>query len=416
MDKTGGEDGVGEHERSPDPSTRALEAGRAAFGSGWQPDLVAVAPGRLELLGNHIDYNGGPVLAAAIDRSVVALVASGGAAAGVQVVMADLADREPVTLEPSALVDWRNPAPPPSPHDYARGVVAAAMARPEVRLRTPARVAVAGDVPIGFGLSSSAALCVALTLALHEPRPDDRELVLRAQEAEHRAGTPCGTMDQSASVGGGVIRYDGTTLAIERVDPDLGDLVFAVADSGVHRSLGASSYPLRVAESQEALAIARRYLVNDVPNLAAIDGSGLDLLTNLDRSILSPLLLRRVRHVVTETTRVRQGIVAMSEGDWEAFGALMTASGRSSATDYDISHPLVEEVVAEALAVEGVLGARMMGGGEGGTALILLPRSVVPALRDRLGRGYYDRRPTGAESTPVHIFAFAPGAHLDRFV
>jgi galactokinase len=282
-------------------------------------------------------------------------------------------------------------------------------------LVAPARLAVAGDVPVGFGLSSSAALCVALTLALHEPRPDDREVVLRAQEAENRAGTPCGTMDQSASIGGGVIRYDGTTLAIERLNPELGELVFAVADSGVHRSLGASSYPLRVAESKEALAIARRHLHDDLPNLAAIDQAGLARLAALDQVTMPPQLLRRVRHVVTETERVHRGIEAMDKGDWHSFGALMTESGRSSANDYEISHPLVEELVAESLEIAGVLGARMMGGGEGGTALILLPKSAVPALTERLSLGYFARQGMGNGSPPVHVFGFAPGATTRPF-
>jgi galactokinase len=396
---------------------RALEAGRAAFGDGWTPARMAVAPGRLELLGNHIDYNGGPVLAAAIDRFVVAAIQDGkGASDGVQVAMADVPGHQPLVVDPASLNEWRNATPPPESDDYVRGVLAAAATRPGVQVVAPSRISVAGDVPVGFGLSSSAALCVALTLALHEARPEDRELVLRAQEAEHRAGTPCGTMDQSASVGGGVIRYDGTTIGIERLNPNLGDFVFAVADSGVHRSLGASSYPTRVAESKQALEIARQQVDGALPNLAAIDRAGLEILEGLDEGMLSPTLLRRIRHVVSETERVRQGIDAMAREDWEEFGALMTASGRSSATDYEISHPLVEELVAEALMEEGVLGARMMGGGEGGTALILLPRTAVPALTDRLGKGYYARRGRLDGSAPVHVFGFAPGAHVRALV
>jgi galactokinase len=393
---------------------RALVIGREVFGSGWRPDRIALAPGRLELLGNHVDYNGGAVLAAAIDRTVVVAAASGGSnRAGIDVVMADTPDRDRALLRPQDLVDWRNPNPPPAALDYVRGAVAAALVRPGVRIPARARLAVAGDVPIGFGLSSSAALCVALTLALHDPRPDDRELILRAQEAEHRAGTPCGTLDQSASVGGGVIRYDGTTLDNRRLEPDLGDLVFAVADSGVNRSLGASSYPKRVAESAEALAVARRLLHRDFPNLAAVGTADLAQLERQNPDQLSPLLLKRIRHVVTETARVEQGIRAMTTGDWPAFGRLMTASGRSSALDYEISHPRVEELVAEALSLPGVLGARMMGGGEGGTALILLPRSLVPVLTDRLARGYYTRHALADASHRVHVFGFSPGARIE---
>jgi galactokinase len=393
---------------------RALSAGKSAFGLGWRPSRVALAPGRLELLGNHIDYNGGPVLAAAIDRFVAVAVEreehGGSIPGGIRVVMADLPTNVVVDVDPNRLHEWSNATPPPTSYDYVRGAVAVGRARPGTRLISPARISVAGDVPVGFGLSSSAALCVALTLALHEPRPDDRELVLRAQEAEHRAGTPCGTMDQSASVGGGVIRYDGTTNSFERLDPNLGEMVFAVADSGVHRSLGASSYPLRVAESSEAIAIARRHLSPDLPNLAAIDRAGMRHLEALEPTVLPPVLLLQIRHVVTETERVKRGIVAMGESDWATFGSLMTASGRSSAGDYEISHPLVEELVAESLAVVGVLGARMMGGGEGGTALILLPKSAVPPLKERLSRGYYARHPTVNGLPSVHVFGFAPGA------
>jgi galactokinase len=400
----------------PPALQRALDAGRAAFGSRWQPTLAATAPGRLELLGNHVDYNGGPVLASAIDRSVVVLVEPEPGATGVEVVFADVADGQRSTLILDDLRDWRNPSPPPESVDYPRGVIAAALARCGVEVRSPIRVAVAGDVPIGFGLSSSAALCVALTLALHTIRPDDRELVLRAQEAEHRAGTPCGTMDQSASVAGGVIRYDGTTLAVDRLDPDLGDLVFAVADSGVERSLGASSYPVRVAESAKALEIARAVISPDLPNLAAIDSQGLETLARLSADELSPLLLRRIRHVVTETDRVRKGVEAMQRRDWTTFGLLMTASGHSSAVDYEISHPRVEELVSEAQSVDGVLGARMMGGGEGGTALALLPGAAVPTLTEALRRGYYARHRMADRTEAVHVFAFAPGATVGPFV
>lgn len=384
---------------------RALQVGREAFGPDWQPMRVVKAPGRLELLGNHIDYNGGPVLAAAIDRFVVAAVDDRSAEGeDISVVMADAGDRHVVRHAPWILADWRNLQPPPGPHDYVRGVIASQLAHEPGQLRTGARVAVAGDVPIGFGLSSSAALCVALSLALHKGEREDRDLVLRAQEAEHRAGTPCGTMDQSASVGGGIIQYDGSTTTFQRLHPDLGDLVFAVADSGVHRSLGESSYPTRVAESAAALAVVNETLNSARPNLASVTRE------ECERVRLSPVLNRRVRHVVTETARVREGINAVQRGDWARFGQLMTESGQSSAIDYEISHPKVEELVSESLEVTGVLGARMMGGGEGGTALILLPATDVSALKQRLSTGFYARNGHRDADTAVHVFAFAPGA------
>ncbi len=391
---------------------RALAAGRKAFGDDWAPRRIASAPGRIELLGNHLDYNGGPVLCAAIDRRLVVLQGDGDAdGSDVAVAAADAPEAGVGRFEAEALRNWRNPEHPPDTFAYVRGLVAGAAERPGLSLRRPSTLAIAGDVPLGFGLSSSAALCVGLALALVEPRPADPDLVLLAQEAEHRAGTPCGTMDQSASVAGGVIRYDGATLAVERLSPDLGDLVFVVADSGVERSLGTSSYPARVEESRAALAHANRVLGTNLPHLAALSPDQLATLSAGPGALPSPLL-ERARHVVGETVRVADGLDALCAGDWPTFGRLMTESGRSSATDYAISHPRVEELVAEILAVGGVLGARMMGGGEGGAVLALVPRSRVPGLELVLNAGYFRRYEMDERPGLVHPCSFAQGASV----
>jgi galactokinase len=214
-------------------------------------------------------------------------------------------------------------------------------------------------------------------------------------------------MDQSASVAGGFLLYDGSDVTFEKLEPDLGENIFAVADSGVSRSLAQSSYPIRVAESREALAIANRELGWKYSTLAEISGSDLDLLAEKVPDELSETLYRRVRHVVTECGRVADGYGALKSANWARFGNLMTASGQSSANDYEISHSRVEELVTIALAVPEVVGARMMGGGEGGTALILAHQSAIPALKRRLAERYYAKY--GLE-TGVHIFQSAPGA------
>jgi galactokinase len=388
---------------------RAEQAGQDVFGSSWAPDGVAVAPGRIELLGNHVDYNGGPVLAAAIDRFiVVALDREAGSGQTVRAVAADATGEREATLDAGALGGWRNASPPPTSLDYVRGLLAGLRERPSLTPRLPASIAIAGDVPIGFGVSSSAALCVSLALALAEGFSAPEEIVLLAQEAEHRAGTPCGTMDQSASLSGGVIAFDGATLAVERLSPPLGELVFVLADSGVERSLSTSSYPRRVAESRDALDRARRHFGEEIPCLAMLSIEQLDELVR--EGVLPEPLARRARHIVEETTRVHKGRTAMAAGDWVTFGHLMTESGHSSATLYDISHPRVEELVAEALTVDGVLGARMMGGGEGGAALVLIARDAVARLEARLGSGYYQRHGMAGREGLLHTCAFAPGA------
>jgi galactokinase len=217
-------------------------------------------------------------------------------------------------------------------------------------------------------------------------------------------------MDQSASVAGGVIDFDCASLQVTALSPQLDDYVFADADSGVSRSLGTSSYPTRVAECREALEIARHELNTPVPYLAAISHEQLSRLET--QHVLSPELEKRVRHVVEETERVSRGRTAVTEADWETFGQLMTASGRSSALLYEISHPEVEELVAVALQQQGVLGARMMGGGEGGAVLALLRRDQVDAFAQGLRTGFYQQRGRVDEAGLIHICSFSPGAAL----
>src|SRR5215212_2634312 len=133
---------------------RAVKAARDAFGPVWKPDGVAVAPGRIELLGNHVDYNGGPVLAAAIDRFIVVAIArEPGRGQAVRAIAADAPEEAVATLDSHALADWRNASPPPRSLDYVRGLLAGLHAREHssLRPRLPASLAVAGDVPIGFG-------------------------------------------------------------------------------------------------------------------------------------------------------------------------------------------------------------------------------------------------------------------------
>ena len=126
--------------------------------------------------------------------------------------------------------------------------------------------------------------------------------------------------------------------------------------------------------------------------------------------IAGPTLTRRVQHVVSEVQRVREGRAAAEAGDWTRFGELMTESGRSSSLDYEISHPLVDELVAEILAVDGVLGARMMGGGEGGPALALVHADAIPELRARLTAGYFQRQESHLKGERLLEASFGRGA------
>jgi galactokinase len=266
----------------------------------------------------------------------------------------------------------------------------------------------ASDVPIGIGVSSSAAICVALSQALSVDDLRARDLVLIAQEAEHRAGTPCGTMDQSASVAGGVIRFDGASLEYETLDPRLGDVAFLVIDSGVHRALSESSYPVRVDECRRARAWLTEVLGHPVGHLASVSPAIISGLP--EDGAETSVLHRRIRHVVSETRRVEAGSAAVAASDWATFGRLMTESGRSSAGDYEISHPVVESILERLLGLPEVLGARMMGGGEGGSLIAIVRNGSDPSVRERILQSANSDVAGGAPPRQVFAFSFAAGA------
>lgn len=384
-----------------------LAAGRRQFGAGWTPSQWIEAPGRLELLGNHVDYNGGLVLAGAIDRTVMLGLATAPDSPDLAIAPATHGVFE--SFDPETLGDWRKERGEATTADYVRGIVASLRAR-GIPMRTGLQLAITGDVPVGFGMSSSAALCVASVLALSIERPTDRDIVLIAQEAEHRAGSPVGAMDQSASVAGDIILFDGASVGWTALHPQLEGYVFSVAHSGVSHALSTSSYPIRVQESRAALGIIQERLDESIASLSDVS---LDQLNEIEAADwLDETLKKRVRHVATERQRVEAGVEAVRRNDWHAFGALMNASGRSSATDYDISHPVVEELVAEMQGMPGVLGARMMGGGEGGPALALIEADRVEEVRQALEDGFYRRHPVDEPGGAFQVCAFGPGARI----
>lgn len=393
--------------------SNAMRHGKRAFGEDWSPIQWSVAPGRLELLGNHVDYNGGLVLAGAIDRSVWIAAAEGGSLGLIEAVAGDVDDQAfelRIDDGPSEI----DAAARTGPERYLQGVIGA-MVDGNVEIRSALRISIAGNIPIGLGMSSSAALCVALVNVLSKEQLPDREIVLIAQDAEHRAGSPVGAMDQSASVAGGVILFDGASTSFQHLEPDLGDFIFAVAHSGVSHAIGSSSYPRRVEESRKAVALIREHAVPDLEALGALDPATWSDIERRGVPGLSDTLSARVEHVVSEVARVRQGISAIRNADWSTFGRLMTASGRSSAELYEISHTLVEELVGELLEVPGVVGARMMGGGEGGPALALIESGAVETVRSALDTGYYARHRRDSSSESFQVCVFGPGARLIPF-
>ena len=356
---------------------------RGAVLWGGPPDVTVVAPGRIEIVGNHVDYNGGDVITAAVDRwmAVVAQRRDDGMLHAPAPDAAREASVEP--LELARVFDRRESPVEPSWFDFPRAAVAATAA---AGIETSGvAFYYRGTIPPGVGMASSAALLVALVTAIAKlagmtlARYD---IALIAQQAEHRIGAPVGLLDQVSSVAGGLLRFSNRREEIRRLTPHLGEAVFAVVDSGIRHALPGSRYAVRVAECREAVGILR-HAGYEVEELAGLSLAALESAA----ALLPDPLDRRLRHVVEEVERVRQAEAAIEAGDTAALGRLMDASGRSSDALYDISHPAVEAIVAAAREAPGVYGARMMGGGDGGAAIVLVERDAVPALERALGDG-----------------------------
>jgi galactokinase len=367
----------------------------------------------LELLGNHVDYNGGLVLAAAVEQHIAMVIDTKGEAGSIMLLPSDVTS-DVAKVDLAANADWRNDSQTTGPVEYARGVVSA-LTQAGIPIQDGRRVAIAGNVPLGYGMSSSAALCIGYVLAFTDADLDPIQTVNLAREAEHRCGSPVGAMDQSASIAGGIILFDGRDTSFSAMEPDLGDLVFVVADSGVSHAIGTSSYPRRVEESAEALRILQHDIGIPTPSLGELDPVAWQQTRDQFEILAGHTLTRRVQHVVNEVQRVRAGRAAAEAADWPRFGALMTESGRSSSVDYEISHPLVDELVDEILAIDGVLGARMMGGGEGGPALALVQAETVPELRAHLTSGYFQRQASHLDGERLLEASFGKGARRTRW-
>jgi galactokinase len=363
-----------------DPDLSGAVRRRAQSLWGLPPDVIVTAPGRIEIVGNHVDYNGGEVVAAAIDRWVV-LAARRRDDEVVSVTVSDIgAGSASFPLARACTFDSRKGSAPREWSDYAQASVAALCAAGVAC--TGVDIYYRGTIPLGVGLSSSSALLVAAVAGIAHVSGAELsklEIARIAQDAEHRTGAPVGMLDQVSSVAGGILRFSNDPSRVRLLSAQLGDAIFAVCDSGVRHTIPGSRYPQRVAECQQALALLR--------------GAGFEITTlaelayhDLERalSLLPAPLNARVQHVVEEVERTARAEAAIEAGDRELLGELMNASGRSSAELYDISHPAVERLVADARATPGVYGARMMGGGDGGAAIVLVDRGSLERLQARL--------------------------------
>jgi galactokinase len=338
---------------------------------GTPPEGVWAAPGRVNLIGEHTDYNDGLVLPLALPHTTV--VAAARRTDGLLALHS--ADRPgPVallpldTLVPGAATGWAA---------YPAGV-AWALAQDGHDLGGGASLAIRSTVPVGAGLSSSAALELSAARALNDLHGlglDARRLALAGRRAENDfAGVPCGVMDQLASAccrAGHALRLDTRDLAIRHIpfDPAAAGLRLLVADTGVTHDLADSGYADRRAGCAAAAAAL------GLGSLRELEHDRLDR----DLARLPGRLRPLVRHVVTENRRVDQVVTALDAGRIRDIGPLLTAGHRSLRDDFAVSCAELDTVVDAATAA-GALGARMTGGGFGGSAVLLTEATAVPEV------------------------------------
>ncbi len=376
--------------------TALLEAFRRRFGRPAQ--LVAEAPGRVNLIGEHTDYNEGHVLPLAIDRTVA--VAAAPRADAVHAYSLDYDQEDSFSLaeiRPLPEGGWRN---------YVRGV-AWALREAGHALRG-LQLALSGDVPIGAGLSSSAALEVAVAGAFSIGDAialDPRDLALLAQRAENDfVGVQCGIMDQFAAAFGQpdhALLIDCRSLDVQAVPLSLDEqeIVVVIVDSAVRRSLGDSSYNQRRRECEQAAAALGVPALRDVaPD--ELEARGREL---------PPELYRRAHHVATEETRVTAAVDALRHGDVDMLGRLLCESHESLRDQFEVSCPELDVLVELAAPVESVLGARLTGAGFGGCTLNLVRRRALDVFRRGVLETYRQRTGLPAE---MHIVRASQGLQV----
>jgi galactokinase len=364
---------------------------------GRTPRWIVAAPGRVNIIGEHTDYNDGFVLPMAIERYAV--------------MAADLAPSSSsfsiydTQFKESAMIDVSAPVAKGQPKwsNYIRGVLAGFQQR---GVKIPALdVALVSTVPLGGGLSSSAALevCTATLIeAATGKKIDSVEKALLAQKAEHEfAGVPCGIMDQFISVMGRknqLLLLDCRTRQTELVPMDDPSVALLIINTNVKHELGSGEYAKRRAECEQAAKIL------GVPSLRDATVEMLERAKNK----MDDVIFRRARHVVLEIKRTLQTAKEIRASHWPTVGQLMYASHASLRDDYEVSCRELDAVVeiAESIGNKGgIFGCRMTGGGFGGCAVALVKADAIKTISEKIAKDY--KMKTGIEAA---IFSSRPAA------
>ena len=358
------------------------------------------APGRVNLIGEHTDYNDGWVLPMAIRFDTIVA----GAAREDRLVRV-----RSLNLGEDAEFDLDRPGSPQRGVwlNYVEGVARALESR-GVRLRG-ADLLIESNVPLGAGLSSSAALEIAVGLALTSlanAEIDPVSLALAGQQAEHEyVGTRSGIMDQLIATlarQGHALLIDCRTLEATHIPLDTSDVAVVICDTQVKHELASSEYNTRRSECERAVEILRQAM----PEIRALRDVTVAEFERFDELLPEPIR-RRCRHVITENERTLAAAEALRNRDLKRMGGLMEQSHRSLQDDYEVSSPELDLLVDIAWTSRGVLGARMTGGGFGGSTVNLVSRECLDEFRETITREY--TRAIGIEPA-IYVSDAAGGA------
>jgi galactokinase len=373
------------------------ESFRKVFGA--SPEIVVRAPGRVNLIGEHTDYNDGFVLPAAIDRAIT-YAGRRRIDRRVRVYSEDFnstAEFDLDDIQAESKNTWSN---------YLRGVTKFLEA--DAHRLSGADIAFGGDVPREAGLSSSAAVEVgaaAFWNKLFGLGLDPVYVVKLARRAENEfVGVPCGIMDQFISALGRrdhALFLDCRNLTYRHV-PLRSDVRIVVCDSGVKRALAQSEYEVRLKQCRaavERIAATGRA----VKSLRDVQPADLDEA----RARLGELLWRRAHHVVSENQRTREAVNVLQTGDMERFGELMNESHESLRRDYEVSSVELDKLVELARAQKGILGARMTGAGFGGCTVNLVRAEAAESFVKAVEEGY---RKAGTLAAKIYVCQASDGA------
>ena len=342
--------------------------------------LLVAAPGRINMIGEHTDYNMGLVLPAAIDRCIY--MAIGPAKHATRIVSMDLAD-ELVVYDLEHLKPHQKAWP-----NYLLGVVDEMLK--DKKMINHFNVVFAGNVPLGAGMSSSAALENAIAFGLNELfelEYDRISLAKLSQKAEHNfVGTKCGIMDQFTSMMGSaqqVIKLDCRDLSYEYVRLDLKGYCLLLVDSNLSHHLTTSEYNLRRRQCEMGVQIIANKFAH-VTSLRDVDIAMLDACV----SVIDPVVYKRCQYIIEENLRVVQFCDLMEAGDVAAAGNILFIAHRAMRDQYEITCPEIDWLASMAETLMEVVGARMMGGGFGRFTINLIETTYLEDFKEFISNGY----------------------------